>query len=243
MKNYKVLILHIAMPAQSQKRGRFWYLLPIFLQVIGGLIAYFVLRNSNSTIARNALYVGIILSAVTTAVAFYLYLSFHNDIMAAQERVNRGSLIINTVYGPVEYAEAGDQHGNHHPVLLVIHGAGGGYNQDIILSRVLLPNDSHVIAPSRFGFLRTPVPENDASPAAQADAYAALLDKLHITKVVIVGFSAGDPSTLEFALRHPDKTLAVVLISAVVHREPPMDLMDKIIHYVIFKSDYIYRFS
>ncbi len=156
------------MPAQSQKRSRFWYLLPIFLQIIGGLIAYFSLRNSNSTIARNALYVGIILSAVTTAVAFYLYLSYHSDLMAAQERVNKGSLIINTVYGPVEYAEVGGQHGYHlHPVLLVIHGAGGGYDQGIILSKVLVPNDSHVIAPSRFGFLRTPVPKSDASPAAQ----------------------------------------------------------------------------
>jgi 2-hydroxy-6-oxonona-2,4-dienedioate hydrolase len=109
-----------------------------------------------------------------------------------------------------------------------------------ILSRVLLPNDSQVIAPSRFGFLRTPIPEN-ASPAAQADAYAALLDKLHITKLAaIVGISAGGPSTLEFALRHPDRTSAVVLISAVVHREPAMGFMDKIIHYVIFRSDFIF---
>lgn len=65
----------------------------------------------------------------------------------------------------MEYAEVGGQHG-YDPVLLVIHGAGGGYDQGMILSRVLLRNDSQVIAPSRFGFLRTPIPEN-ASPAAQ----------------------------------------------------------------------------
>lgn len=72
--------------------------------------------------------------------------------MAARERVNEGSLIINTVHGPVEYAEVGGQH-DYYPVLLVIHGAGGGYDQGIILSRVLLPNDSLVIAPFTIWFL------------------------------------------------------------------------------------------
>ena len=71
------------MPVGSQKRSRFWYLLPIPLQFKGGLIAYFALRNSSSTIAKNALYVGTILSAVTIAVGVYLYLNYHNDIMAA----------------------------------------------------------------------------------------------------------------------------------------------------------------
>lgn len=87
------------MPVGSQKRSRFWYLLPILLQVIGGLIAYFALRNSSSTIAKNALYVGTILSAVTTAVGVYLYLNYHNDIRAAQERVKEGGLTINTGSG------------------------------------------------------------------------------------------------------------------------------------------------
>jgi hypothetical protein len=83
------------MPVGSQERSRFWYLVPIFLQVIGGLVAYFALRNSSSTIAKNALYVGIIVSALTTAVGVYLYLNYHNDIMPARERVKEGSLIIN----------------------------------------------------------------------------------------------------------------------------------------------------
>jgi hypothetical protein len=43
---------------------------------------------------------------------------------------------------------------------------------------------------SRFGYLRTPLPK-DAAPAAQADAHACLLDALHLSRVPILGISAG----------------------------------------------------
>lgn len=123
--------------------------------------------------------------------------------------------------------------------MLVIHGAGGGYDQGLALSEEFLSGDFLVIAPSRYGFLQTPLPTN-ATPAAQADAFACLLDALNISKVDVVGFSAGGPSSLEFALRHPNRVSALVLISAVVHKEKPMDFKDKIIHYVIFKSDFLF---
>lgn len=48
------------------------------------------------------------------------------------------------------------------------------------------------------------------------------------------------PSSLEFALRHPDRISSLVLVSAVIHKEKPMDFKDKIIHHVIFKSDFIF---
>lgn len=66
--------------------------------------------------------------------------------------------------------------------MLVVHGAGGGYDHGIILSEIFLNEDLRMIAPSRFGFLRTPLPTN-ATPAAQADAYIDLLDALNISKV------------------------------------------------------------
>lgn len=134
----------------------------------------------------------------------------------------------------MEYAEAG----KGYPVL-VVHGAGGGYDQGLILSRIFLSEDFRVIAPSRFGFLRTPLPAN-ASPAAQADAYIDLLDALNISKVAVVGISAGGPSSLEFALRHPDRVSGLVLVSAVVHKEKPMDFMGKIVHEGIFNSDFLF---
>jgi pimeloyl-ACP methyl ester carboxylesterase len=67
------------------------------------------------------------------------------------------------------------------------------------------------IAVSRFGYLRTPMPP-DASPAAQADAHACLLDALGLERVAVIGASAGAPSTLEFAIRHPERVSHLVLL-------------------------------
>lgn len=161
-------------------------------------------------------------------------LEFQDQMKESRERLLEGSRIIQIRNGSFEYA----QEGEGYPVL-VVHGAGGGYDQGLFISEIFLSDDFRVIAPSRYGFLRTPLPAN-ATLAAQADAYIDLLDALNISKVAVVGFSAGGPSSLEFALRHPDRVSALVLVSAVVHKEKPIDLKDIIIHYVIFKSDFLF---
>lgn len=56
-------------------RSRLWYLLPIFLGLLGGLAAWFVLRNSDRVLARNCLLAGIASSAVSVAVSL-LYAGF-----------------------------------------------------------------------------------------------------------------------------------------------------------------------
>lgn len=72
-------------------------------------------------------------------------------------------------------------------------------------------NQGRVIAPSRFGYLRSNFPA-DHSSEAQADAFVELLDHLRLAKVVVAGGSAGALSAVQFALRHPDRTSALVLI-------------------------------
>ena len=66
---------------------------------------------------------------------------------------------------------------------------------------------------SRFGYLRTPMPV-DASAAAQADAHVCLLDALGIRRAAVMGGSAGAPSALQMAIRHPDRVSALVLRQA-----------------------------
>jgi len=63
---------------------------------------------------------------------------------------------------------------------------------------------------SRFGYLRTPTPLHP-SVALQADAHVCLLDALGIKSAAVIGVSAGAPSALEFALRHPDRCTALIL--------------------------------
>jgi 2-hydroxy-6-oxonona-2,4-dienedioate hydrolase len=200
--------------SEVQKRkgkSRLWYLLPIFLHVVGGLIAYFILRNTDPAIANNSLWIGVLLSAAITSIALAVYLAYLNDITAAKERIAMGSSVIDTTYGPIEYADVGS--GN--PVL-AIHGTGGGFDQGLLAADLFLGEevtDSHrIIAPSRFGYLKTPMPSGDASPAAQADAHAALLDALGIDqKVVVIGASAGAFSATEFAIKYPDRVSTLVL--------------------------------
>jgi len=136
----------------------------------------------------------------------WTYTTCHRDIEQARARVASGSRIAETACGPIEYAVVGDG-----PPLLAIHGAGGGYDQGLDLAGALPARGFRVIAVSRFGYLQTPLPD-DATAAAQADAHACLLDALDIPRAAVLGASAGSPSSVQFALRHPDRVTALVLL-------------------------------
>jgi pimeloyl-ACP methyl ester carboxylesterase len=137
---------------------------------------------------------------------------FRRDLAAARARIAGRSRTVSTPHGPVEYAEAGAG-----APILVIHGSGGGFDQGLAFAAPLAGAGRRVIAPSRFGYLGSPLPP-DPSPQAQADAFASLLDRLGIEKVAVCGGSAGALSALEFALRHPVRTAALVLVVPAVFR-------------------------
>jgi pimeloyl-ACP methyl ester carboxylesterase len=152
---------------------------------------------------RMAVLVGLGVIVVALAGVTYFY---QRDMRQARHRVASGGQVAQTPCGPIEYAVAGNG-----PWVLVVHGAGGGFDQGLDFAKPLLGPGFRLIAPSRFGYLRTPLPA-DASPEAQADAHACLLDTLGIERVVVVGASAGAPSSLQFALRHPTRISALVLL-------------------------------
>lgn len=45
-------------------RSAWWYLLPIFFSIIGGVIAYFVVKNDDPGLARNCLILGLIITII-----------------------------------------------------------------------------------------------------------------------------------------------------------------------------------
>ena len=49
-------------------RSRWWYLVPIFFGLIGGIIAYFAIRRDDPQKAKKCLWVGIILTAINVIV-------------------------------------------------------------------------------------------------------------------------------------------------------------------------------
>jgi 2-hydroxy-6-oxonona-2,4-dienedioate hydrolase len=131
---------------------------------------------------------------------------YRKDIRRARARIATGSRVISTPRGPIEYAEVGSG-----PVVLGVHGAGGGFDQGLEFAAPIAARGYRAIVMSRFGYLRTPAPPQ-ASVGLQADAHAGLLDALGVSRAAVIGVSAGAPSALEFALKYPTRCTALVLL-------------------------------
>ena len=153
-----------------------------------------------------------VLLAAAVVVAFAIHARFSQDLARAVERAEQGSEMIATRCGPIEVQQAGAG-----VPLLLIHGSGGGHDQGMAWARPLVQQGVRVIAMSRFGYLRTPRPA-DASPEAQADAHVCLLDALGIPRAAVMGVSAGGPSAMQTAIRHPDRVSALVLVVPIAYK-------------------------
>jgi len=104
------------------------------------------------------------------------------------------------------------------PALLSVHGGIGGYDQGLRVAAAALGAARRtIIAVSRPGYLGTPLSAG-ATPAAQADLFADILDALHLGQADVMAISAGGPSAIEFAIRHPARCRSLALISACTGR-------------------------
>ncbi len=158
---------------------------------------------------------------------------YHSEIRAIKKHINSlDSRVIETEYGSIEYARTG----KGYPVL-VVHGNAGGFDQGLMMANKTIDSKFQVISVSRFGYLRSSIPEK-ATVAMQADAYASLLDSLNISKTAVVGYSAGSASCIQFALRHPHRISALILVSPAAPGKGP--IMPKAIFNVFFRNDFIY---
>ncbi len=104
--------------------------------------------------------------------------------------------------------------------VLIFHSAPGGYDQALALGGFLEESGFQVIAPSRPGYLRTPL-STGPTPEAQAIAASELLDHLDISKAAVIGFGWGGAAAIEFARRFADRASAVILVSAPALEIPP----------------------
>ena len=118
--------------------------------------------------------------------------------------------IVHTRLGPVACVTFGKG-----TPILAIHGGMGGVDQSWVLALSLLadPNGFHIIAVARPGYPGTPL-ATGSTPQDQADALAALLDTLGLESAIVAAISAGGPSALAFASRHPSRCRALILVSA-----------------------------
>lgn len=119
---------------------------------------------------------------------------------------------VETQLGPVEVALAGQG-----PAVLALHGGMGGYDMALILALGAFPDGYEIIAPSRPGFLGTPMGTLQGAQA-QADLFAALLTRLGRQQVVVLAPSASAPVGLAFAGRHPERCVALIMLSPCTKR-------------------------
>ena len=156
--------------------------------------------------------VSAVLAMILLVAVFLIWWRFGHDMQLATARAAQGSVLVATRCGPIEYQEAGTG-----VPLLLVHGSGGGHDQGMAFAGGLAQRGIRVIAMSRFGYLRTPMPA-DASPAAQADAHVCLLNALGIRQAAVLGGSAGGPSAMQMAIRHPDRVTALVLLVPLAYK-------------------------
>lgn len=154
--------------------------------------------------------IGEFLAAIGTLGAYCFYKRRVNKFV---RQMDVQSNTINTSFGVLQYSESGSG-----PALLYSHGGNCGYDAGISNAR-FLPG-IRVISPSRFGYLRSSMPQA-ASPQLQADAFAHLLNRLGIDRIAVLGTSGGGPAALYFAINHADRCNGLVLLSAITKRLPP----------------------
>jgi pimeloyl-ACP methyl ester carboxylesterase len=120
------------------------------------------------------------------------------------------SLIADGV-GPVEVtvSDSGTGHG-----YLLLHG-GGGPQSVAGFANLLAGRGARVIAPTHPGFSATPRPDTVDSMAGLARVYAALLDRLALEDVTVIGNSIGGWIASEIALRGSPRIGSLVLVDAV----------------------------
>lgn len=115
--------------------------------------------------------------------------------------------------GKMTYADIGAGE-----TILSVHGIFGGYDQAYDTCRDL-GGGYRILAPSRFGYLGSDIPDG-GTPAAQTAAYAELLDRLGIDKVYLLAASAGGSAAIRFALDYPERTKGLILYCAAM---PPAE--------------------
>jgi pimeloyl-ACP methyl ester carboxylesterase len=109
-------------------------------------------------------------------------------------------------------------HGAGEPLVL-IHGGGSTINTSFGALAPLLAKTHRVIAVELQAHGRTSDRNAPETFEQDADDVAELLRQLGVAKADVLGFSNGGSTTLQIALRHPERVNKIVAISAIFRRD------------------------
>jgi pimeloyl-ACP methyl ester carboxylesterase len=102
--------------------------------------------------------------------------------------------------------------------LLLLHGGGSTAQTTFGALIPALSRDHRVIAPEQQAHGHTPDIDRPLSFAQMADDTAALLERLDVREVDVIGFSSGGVVAMQLAIRHPALVRRLVLCSTFYSR-------------------------
>lgn len=133
----------------------------------------------------------------------------HQGVWAmGREKAEPVSHLVRTKLGLIEYRSVGQG-----PAVLVLNGGHTNCHSPLGHEAFFLAQGYQLIIPSRPGYGRTPSSTGKRAEAF-ADALVSLLDLLQLDQVIVVGISAGGPTALQLAGRHPARVSKVMLQNA-----------------------------
>lgn len=106
------------------------------------------------------------------------------------------------------------------PPLVFIHGASANLKDQMVPLRPLLEGRAEMLFFDRPGHGWSERGAGNETPEGQAKLLAMLMDRLGISKAIIVGHSFGGAIELALALNQPDKVAGLVFASAATHPWP-----------------------
>jgi pimeloyl-ACP methyl ester carboxylesterase len=142
--------------------------------------------------------------------AFWMIQTYrHQGVWAmGKKKAEQMSHLVRTELGLIEYRSVGQG-----PAVLVLNGGHTNCHSPLGHEAFFLAQGYQLIVPSRPGYGRTPSSTGKRAEAF-ADALVSLLDHLQLDRVIVVGISAGGPTALQLAGRHPERVSKVILQNA-----------------------------
>ena len=159
----------------------------------------------------------VVILCIAIGISLIRFSSWKADIVDRRE-ADPERRIVTTTLGDIEFAVTGDG-----VPLLSLHGTPGGYDQSLVGIRAIEGNEpanTMTIAVSRPGYRGTPLSSGETFEE-QADLFAALLDELGIDRAVVFAASGGGYAGLQFAIRHSDRTMGLILYAPEIKSELP----------------------